>query len=321
MSLEKLVADAINKKNFTKVSHYEDFAKRFIDFIESDGLQAEIVSQNENHYRFFQYKKNGSYNISRPINSALFSKADVLESTLGNFDLVRAALRGGDKPDEDHRSSVNEAIYTMQQCIGAALDALPSGESNRARKINGDLFERLILLLMQDLGIEATSGTIKVPVRDDAGNELLKSSYQHDLLLSASGELKAIGSVKTSSKDRIDKVFIDKYLYNKLTETATPHIAIFLNDVQRKKTKTENRYGINSTFLSGHFKAYTLKLNALDGVYYCDIRPNMKSDPLLSSEIDTIDQLFFEDVWSFANRPGKPLDDIAIKEDKEVLPS
>ena len=36
---------------------------------------------------------------------------------------------------------------------------------------------------------------------------------------------------------------------------------------------------MSATFLPGHFKGYTIKLNPLDGVYYCDIRPNMQTDP------------------------------------------
>ena len=107
---------------------------------------------------------------------------------------------------------------------------------------------------------------------------------------------KVIGSVKTSSKDRIDKIFLDKFLYSRLTETATPHIAIFLNDVQRKKTRKENNYRINSTFLPGHFKGYTLKLNPLEGIYYCDIRPDMKTDVFMKSHIRTIDCFFFDDL-------------------------
>lgn len=79
----------------------------------------------------------------------------------------------------------------------------------------------------------------------------------------------AIVSVKTSSKNRLDKVFIDKFLYNRLTEKATPHFAIFLNDVQRKGQ--EGKYGISAIFLPDHFNGYTVKLNPLDGVYYCDI--------------------------------------------------
>jgi hypothetical protein len=139
-------------------------------------------------------------------------------------------------------------------------------------------------------------------------------SYQHDLLLYKDEELKIIGSVKTSSKDRIDKLFLDKFLYCKLTETAIPHIAIFLNDVQRKKTKRENEYGVNSTFLSGHFKAFSVKLNPLDGVYYCDIRPNMRQDNLLRQHIRTIDHFFCSDVWAFIEGDGVALSEIRVEE-------
>lgn len=140
-------------------------------------------------------------------------------------------------------------------------------------------------------------------------------SYQHDLLLYNQGELKVIGSVKTSSKDRIDKIFLDKFLYSKLTDTTLPHIAVFLNDVQRKSTKKENVYGVNSTFLTGHFKAFTIKLNSLDGVYYCDIRPNMQKDALLAQHIRTIDHLFCSDVWTLLQSAGLPLQEITVEED------
>jgi hypothetical protein len=59
---------------------------------------------------------------------------------------------------------------------------------------------------------------------------------------------------------------------------------------------------VNTTFLAGHFKAFTLKINPLDGVYYCDLRLNMRTDPLLSRHIKTIDHFFFGDVWSLISR-------------------
>ena len=93
-------------------------------------------------------------------------------------------------------------------------------------------------------------------------------SYQRDLILKKEDEVRLIGSIKTSSKDRIDKVFIDKFLFHRLTGKNIPHIAIFLYDVQRKGAKKDGEYSINSTFKSGHFKVYTVKLNPLDGVYY-----------------------------------------------------
>jgi len=68
---------------------------------------------------------------------------------------------------------------------------------------------------------------LHIPVKDDQGVEQFKMNYQHDLMIEVEGDLKAIGSVKTSSKDRIDKVFIDKFLYNRLTDALTPHFAMF----------------------------------------------------------------------------------------------
>lgn len=111
---------------------------------------------------------------------------------------------------------------------------------------------------------------------------------------------------------------MDKFLYSRLTETALPHIAIFLGDVQRKKTKRQNEYGISATFLPGYFKAYTMKLNPLDGVYYCDIRPNMTEDAMLSQYIKTIDHFFYADLWELLNRPGQTLQEAAITEDAAV---
>ncbi|WP_423907316.1 hypothetical protein [Candidatus Spongiihabitans sp.] len=203
-------------------------------------------------------------------------------------------IRGSDS--EENRNIVNRTIYTAQQCIGAALDALPAKKSNTARKINGDLFERFIRLVISDIGVNVIEGTISVPVKID-GEITFKMNYQHDLIVQDGTKTKAIGSVKTSSKDRIDKIFIDKFLYNKLTDTSTPHFAIFLNDVQRKGK--EGEYGINATFLTGHFKGYTVKLNPLDDVYYCDIRPNMVTEKILKDHIKAFDNFVFTDIWRF----------------------
>ena len=314
MTLTELVALARDKDNFLDIAGYTAFCRAYLEFV-SDGLQATIVSQNENHYRFFQYKEAGHFNISRPINSRLMytaADADILTT-----DFLAALVSARDLPENDPaRETLTRSIYTLQQSIGATLDALPASASNFARKINGDLFERLIQLLIRAVGIECRTGTVQVPVYVDQELQF-HMSYQHDLLLYGDDTLKAIGSVKTSSKDRIDKIFLDKFLYCKLTETALPHIAIFLNDVQRKSSRRENEYGINSTFLSGHFKAYTVKLNPLDGVYYCDIRPNMQADLLLKPHIRTIDHFFCSDIWAFIEGGGTPLSEIKVVDEDQ----
>ncbi len=313
MSLTNLVNHAVNKERFQTLQDYIDFCRNYLQFMKT-GLQARIVSQNENHYQFYQYQSEGYYNITRPINSLLMYEQETFEVASVQFIQVLEQLRDKQLPDDELRQVLICTIYTIQQSIGAALDALPSGKSNQARKVNGDLFERLIRLIISSLNIGCVAGIVKVPIKGENNEILFHTSYQHDLLISEDDELKIIGSVKTSSKDRIDKIFVDKFLYNKLTNTSLPHIAIFLNDVQRKKAQAENSYGISATFLPGHFKAYTIKLNPLDGVYYCDIRPNMTIDPLLSKHIQTIDHFFYNDLWQLLREHGQSLESVEIKE-------
>ena len=52
MNLLQLVEWAKDKNRFQTIEDYSVFCKEYLSFI-FDGLQAVIVSQNENHYRFF----------------------------------------------------------------------------------------------------------------------------------------------------------------------------------------------------------------------------------------------------------------------------
>lgn len=294
MTLDHLLRTACDKHNFVTLADYIGFCRAFLEFI-THGLQAVIVAQNEPQYRFFQYQADGHFNITRPLNSQLMYSAEAEDSIATHFLPTLRQAVDSRACDEAGRALIRNSIYTIQQAIGATLDALPAGSSNIARKINGDLFERLVRLLLLEVGLDCRHGVINVPVQV-AGHEEFSMSYQHDLLLFREAELKVIGSIKTSSKDRLGKIFMDKFLYCRLTDTETPHIAIFLNDVQRKRTRQENRYGINSTFLPGHFKGYSIKLCPLDGVYYCDLRPSMTTDPFLRNHIRAIDRLFCDDL-------------------------
>ena len=294
-TLAELVRKATNVRHFSSLSKYREFCSFYLEYIES-GLQARIVSQNENHYHFFQYGRDGKFNISRPINTKLFCGSTNFALRLKHFDLVFESLRDHTIPPDEYRMDFVQVVYTMQQAIGATLDALAAGKSNQARKRNGDLFENLVRLLIQEMHVDCVSDIVQVPVYDATGVELLKMSYQHDLVVKKNGLVKVLGSVKTSSKDRLDKIFIDKLLFNRLAGKELPYIAIFLNDIQRKKSKSSKKYGVNSTFLPGHFMAYSIRLTPMDGVYYCDIRPNMTTDPFLSQRIKTIDRLFFNEL-------------------------
>lgn len=296
----EIAAFAADKNNFLKLPDYCDFAKRYRDFISKKGaLQAVIVAENEHKYRFFQYNAGADFRVTRPVNADLFIDAATLEAKLTAFESLLAAFSERDHSAQT-RDLLNHSAYTLQQSLGLALDALPPGQANQARKVAGDLFERLVLLVLNEIGVVCNSETLRVPVLED-GKELFKMRYQQDLVVKNGGDIRLLGSVKISSKDRIDKVFIDKFLYNKITETDTPHIAVFLNDVQRKATKKAGEFKVDATFLSGRFRGYAVKLNPLDGVYYCDLRPNMRTDEFLSAQISPFDALLCDDIWKFVS--------------------
>lgn len=298
MTAKQLAAYAANKTNFSTIDDYIEFCRRFMDFIGGGGMHGTIISLNESHYYFYQYKKDGGFRVSRPVNSRLMYSAEAENKVVRAFPKLMHQCRDIPADDRKNREIIRNSIYTVQQSIGIALDG--HVQANTARKVAGDLFERFIRLLILDVGIDCKSGTIGVPVVAQ-GVEEFTMAYQHDLVIRRDGHLKVLGSVKTSSKDRIDKIFIDKFLYSKLTETQLPHVAIFLNDVQRKGKHP--KYGVNATFLPGHFKGYSIKLNPLDGVYYCDLRPNMTADAYLATQIHSIDRFFCTDLWEFVSAP------------------
>ena len=293
-SLLGKVEDDYNKD----LSWFLDFAEEYLDFTRfgervTPNIQADIVSQNESNYHFIQYKDDGKHCVTRPINSDLFLKAKDYSKARKTFKESLPFIQDV-KDDTKIRKTINAVIYTCQQSIGCTLDAL--NNSNKAKKKNGNFFEILIRDTVKACGINIDDKDEIVSL--SANNETMK--FEHDIiLLNSKNEEKAIGQLKTSSKDRIDKIFLDKYMYNKLKEIDIPHFAIFLNDVQRKENKNKAIYGINSTFLPGHFKAYTIALNPLDGVYYLDLRPSITKDTFLKERIKTFDNFLVEDMWKF----------------------
>ena len=116
--------------------------------------------------------------------------------------------------------------------------------SNKAKKKNGNYFEILIRNTVKTCGINIDDKDEIVNLADT--DETMK--FEHDIiLLNSKNEEKAIGQLKTSSKDRIDKIFLDKHMYNKLKKIDIPHFAIFLNDVQRKENKNKAVFGNKDT--------------------------------------------------------------------------
>jgi hypothetical protein len=84
MNLKQLIHKAKDKNNFVNLKSYIKFCDEYLNFI-SNNLQATIISQNENHYQFFQYKKEGNFQITRPINSNLMYNSKEFSKTSKEF--------------------------------------------------------------------------------------------------------------------------------------------------------------------------------------------------------------------------------------------
>jgi len=140
MKLTQIVEKATDKSNFQSLNGYIDFCRTYLDYVREGGLQAVIVSQNENQYQFYQYSESGNFQITRPINSRLMLDSVRFEKSVQDFQSALSNARHTQEDGKSDAETLNQTVYTMQQSIGAALDALPAGRSNTARKLNGDLY-------------------------------------------------------------------------------------------------------------------------------------------------------------------------------------
>jgi hypothetical protein len=310
IALLDLQASVQDKSAFKTLADYAKLCEAFIEFIEKN-RPTRIISPTHNNYIFYQYNDEYSYRVTRPLNSDLFLESG--DDFRIAFDRFVSLLRDLKKHQEAaiERESVrqyietgeiNKVIYTVQQSAGSIGDSFDN--PNQSRKRVGQLFETLIKLIIQEVGLVCEPRTISIPIPGYPGYEM---PYQLDLVFSRRKAIitaetrfidatEIVGSVKTTSKDRIDKVFLDKHLLTRLLGRDVPVVAIFLHDVQRAR-KGRSIFGVNSTFKSNHFLGYTVALNKLDGVYYVDPRPEMLTDERLRDQIDDFQTFLIRDLW------------------------
>jgi hypothetical protein len=313
LSLADLQASVQDRTAFNALEDYTKLSAAFLDFLACT-KPTRIVSPSHHHYVFYQYGKDYGHKVTRPLNTNLFipAAADFV-AAFGRFvtfldDLKRRhgslQITGATKAYLESKE-INKVIYTAQQSIGCVGDSFDN--ENQSRKRIGQLFEALVKLVIKRLGLDCEPRTINLPIPGFPGYEM---SYELDLVFSRNKAIIAsetkfihpaevVGSVKTTSKDRIDRIFLDKFLLQKLLGRQVPVVAIFLHDVQRAR-RGKSIFGINSTFKTNHFLGYTVALNKLDGVYYVDPRPEMATNERLREQIHDFQQFVTRDLWNLS---------------------
>src|SRR5579872_5110027 len=316
-TLADLQVSVQDRLAFNSLADYVALCSSFLALLER--MQpTRIVSPTHPNYIFYQYDETHSHRITRPLNTHLFienaqSFLDAFDRCLSFLDELKIhqehIVDKADGKQVMQSNIINKVVYTIQQSIGSIGDSFPN--PNQSRKRIGQLFEHLIRLIIQQVGFECQSRTIDIPIPDYEGYHM---SYELDVVFSRNKAIlmseteyihssEIVGSVKTTSKDRLDKIFIDKYLLNKLLGRNIPVVAIFLHDVQRAQ-RGNSIFGINSTFKSNHFLGYTVALNKLDGIYYVDPRPEMLVNERLREQISDFQQFLTRDMWTMSE-PAK----------------
>ena len=289
VSLDK---DLQQKKN--SLSEFSELAERILQYMPN------ILSSYEEKGEYRIYKSNiaGTIKYIRPLNVGMFIfEPDEFKNKFIEFQKIITRIKQKELLfSEPDKKTIDQILYTIQQSIGAGLDLLVN--QNSARKHVGNRFEELIKAIFTEIGISNKRTVLQIPYETDEGEKIYKC--ENDLIISPYSIVKStstslyekeiVVSVKTTSKDRMGKMFIDKLLLEKFVGHKQSVIGIFLNDVQRKENNN-----ISFTLVSGLFMVYTKFLTELQGIYYLDPPPNANKTPY-NKHMKPFSQLITEDI-------------------------
>jgi hypothetical protein len=259
------------------IAEFGEITKRVLQYMPNV-----LSSSNEkNDYIIYSSEIAGTTKFIRPINTKLFiNDLNEFDANFKQLQEVFIKIKSGTEIVDSDNNIIDKTIYTIQQSIGAGLDLLVN--PNSARKHVGNRFEELIKVVFTEIGIANKKIVLQIPYEAEEGTKTYKC--ENDLIISPFKDVKSssesldenevVVSVKTTSKDRMGKMFIDKILLERFVEHPQKVIGIFLNDVQRKESDN-----ISFTLVSGLFMVYSKFLTELEGVYYLDPPPNANKKP------------------------------------------
>lgn len=286
--------DLQEKKN--SLAEFENITVRVLEYLPNVLSEFKV----KNGYKIHSSQIAGTTKYVRPINQRLFiySPHD-FKTKLNDFRIIIEKLktRHDDWADWE-KELIDSVLYTIQQSIGAGFDLLAN--PNSARKHVGNRFEELIKAIFTEIEISNKRTVLQIPYKTDEGEKTYKC--ENDLILSPYSKVKStskhldeheiVVSAKTTSKDRMGKMFIDKILLERFVNHNQKVIGIFLNDVQRKETNN-----ISFTLVSGLFMVYSKFLTELEGIYYLDPPPNAYKEPF-NKYMKPFSELVTKDIWN-----------------------
>ena len=262
-----------------------------------------VSSSRYQHYVIPFLQESSRY--LRPINESLFmreiaefgSRRNQFQGLIGELRDSRGNLDSLSQESREFADgdSLIRLLYTAVQLIGCILDLAPNPQT--ARKNFGQRFEDFVKVLLSDLGIANDAFTFSVE------NPAINARYNVpiDIIMNTQGVLHSsrthidardtLLSIKTSSKDRMKLIFVDRFVLEKILEMQrVNYVALYHNDIQRKGEEK-----ISSTFSSDIYMVFCHVFGDLP-LYYLD-PPAVANEPRFQEKIKTFNTFILYDLW------------------------
>lgn len=277
---------------------FRNIALRVLNYL-PDVLNEEVEF---NDYLVCSSTTAGTRKAIRPFNKELFLREmNIFDDYYGKFNnIIQRLLKKDMNFDTNDYKTIDKVLYTIQQSIGIGLDLV--AEPNSSRKHVGNRFEELIRALLTAIDISTKKIVLTIPYETEEGEKYYRC--ETDVIISPFKSVKSdsqninpdeiVISLKTTTKDRMPKIFIDKILMEKFLGHSIQMVGISQNDVQRKEDKGEIK--ISYTFVSNLFMVYTKFLTQLSGYYYLDV-PKRATETPFNQYIFPFSKFMLNDVW------------------------
>lgn len=285
------------QKSKNDLKQFREITTRVLNYI-PDVLNEETEFHG---YQICSSNIAGTRKSIRPFRNDLFIRdTNLFNVKYENFEMIIKRLINEDREfNSDEFFLVDSVVYTIQQAMGIGLDLMV--QSNSARKHVGNRFEELIRTLLSALEISMKKVVLSIPYETDEGDKYYRC--ETDVIISpfksvrsdstSINENEIVISLKTTTKDRMPKIFIDKVLMEKFVGHPVRVVGISQNDIQRKETEDIK---ISYTFVSNLFMVYTRFLAQLEGYYYLDIPAKALQRPF-NQHIFPFSRFLLRDLW------------------------